>query len=442
MRRPEGITRLYIDFDSFFASVEQQVQPHLRGRPVGVVPLESEHTCCIAASYEAKAYGVKTGTSVLDAKKMCPDIVFTRARHEVYVQMHHAILEEMNRHVPVHAVRSIDEMVCHLMRNEAADALGLAARIKAGLAANVGAYVKASIGFAANELLAKIAAEMHKPNGCTILHTDQLPVALAHLKLTDIPGIAKGVEARLNRCGVYSIPALYALSPKQARAIWGGVGGERFLAKMQGYEVPDIETQKRMFGHSRMLPTVWRSPEKAKGCGRLLTIKAARRLRREPFFASQFTLYLRGAYGMRWEGSARFEPARDDHTMLNALERLYSAFMASGRVERLKQVGIILHGLSPLEGAQLSLFASGEEYALQRKWDTLSDVSDHLSARFGARALMQGHVPPQPPGGYAGAKIAFNRVPALSDFDIPGVSRDPGKAREGFGTIPNPLTTR
>jgi DNA polymerase-4 len=110
-------------------------------------------------------------------------------------------------------------------------------------------------------------------------------------------------------------------------------------------------------------------------------------------------------------------------------------------VERLKQVGIILHGLSPLEGAQLSLFASGEEYALQRKWDTLSDVSDHLSARFGARALMQGHVPPQPPGGYAGAKIAFNRVPALSDFDIPGVSRDPGKARDGFGAIPNPLTS-
>lgn len=416
MRKPEGIEQLYIDFDSFFASVEQQVQPHLRGRPVGVVPLESEHTCCIAASYEAKAYGIKTGTSVWEAKEKCPDIIFTRARHEVYVKAHHAILKELDRHIPVSKVRSVDEMACHLMRNEAADPHGLASRIKQGIAENIGAYITASIGFGPNELIAKIAAEMVKPNGLTIIYPHELPDRLAHLQLTDIPGISKGIERRLHRASIFSIPALYGLQPKEARAIWGGVGGERFLAKIRGYEVPEVLTTKRMFGHSRILPGQWRTPEKARACARLLTIKAARRLRREFFFATRFTLYLRGASGSRWEGEMQFDPARDDHTALLALEKLFDGWERKRREERLKQVGVILHGLVPLDDCQLTLFSAAIPFRERERWERLSEISDDLTGRYGAKALSHGPMPIQPPGGYAGAKIAFNRVPDLADF--------------------------
>src|SRR5664279_195169 len=76
---------LFVDLNSYFASVEQDVRPELRGRPVGVVPMMADTTCCIAASYEAKAFGVKTGTIVADAKRMCPDLVLVEARHELYV---------------------------------------------------------------------------------------------------------------------------------------------------------------------------------------------------------------------------------------------------------------------------------------------------------------------------------------------------------------------
>lgn len=419
MYKPEGLERLYIDFDSFFASVEQELQPHLRDRPMAVVPLESEHTCCIAASYQAKACGVKTGTGVREAKAMCPDIVFTRARHDVYVRVHGAILRELDRHLPVSKVRSIDEMVCALKANEARDPEGLAARIKRGLAENVGPRITASIGFAANELLAKIAAEMRKPDGLTILPTEALPQALVdmRLKLTDIPGVSRGIEHRLARAGVHSISDLYELAPRQARAIWGSVGGERFLARLKGYEVPEEATHKRMFGHSRVLPGAWRTPDRARACARLLTVKAARRLRREPFLATRFTLCLRGTGGTRWERETHFEPARDDHTMLIALERLHAAWLAEGRAERLKQVGVVIHGLVPRAGCQLSLFAAGSlPPREQARWERLSEVADELIARFGSRALSHGPVPEQPPGGYAGAKIAFNRVPDQADF--------------------------
>ena len=95
---------LFVDLNSYFASVEQQVRPELRGRPVGVVPMMADTTCCIAASYEAKAFGVRTGTIVADAKRMCPEIVLVEARHEIYIEYHHRVVEAVESCVPVTAV--------------------------------------------------------------------------------------------------------------------------------------------------------------------------------------------------------------------------------------------------------------------------------------------------------------------------------------------------
>ena len=109
---------LFVDLNSYFASVEQQVRPELRGRPVGVVPMMVDTTFCIAASYEAKAFGVRTGTIVADAKRMCPEIVLVEGRHEIYTEYHHRVVEAVESCVPVTAVCSIDEMACRLIGRE------------------------------------------------------------------------------------------------------------------------------------------------------------------------------------------------------------------------------------------------------------------------------------------------------------------------------------
>src|ERR1700742_3311749 len=101
---------LYIDFNSYFASVEQELNPALRGKPVAVVPVETDSTCAIAASYEAKAFGVKTGTPIYEARKMCPGLICVLAGHNHYVEYHERILDEIDRHIPVTKVCSIDEM--------------------------------------------------------------------------------------------------------------------------------------------------------------------------------------------------------------------------------------------------------------------------------------------------------------------------------------------
>jgi DNA polymerase-4 len=106
---------LYVDFNSYFASVEQQLRPELRGQPIAVVPVETDSTCAIAASYEAKAFGVKTGTPIYEAKRLCPGLTCVLARHERYVEFHHRLIEEIERHIPVTAVCSIDEVASRLM---------------------------------------------------------------------------------------------------------------------------------------------------------------------------------------------------------------------------------------------------------------------------------------------------------------------------------------
>ena len=191
---------LFVDLNSYFASCEQEARPELRGRPVGVVPMMADTTCCIAASYEAKAFGVRTGTIVADAKRLCPDIVLVEARHELYTEFHHRIVEAVESCVPVTAVCSIDEMACRLIGRERPllAAIDLGMRVKATIRERVGTMLRSSVGLATNRYLAKIASDMEKPDGLVALPLDLLPEALHQLTLRDLPGIGARTEKRLN----------------------------------------------------------------------------------------------------------------------------------------------------------------------------------------------------------------------------------------------------
>lgn len=172
---------LFVDFNAYFASVEQQDDPRLRGRPVVVAPVASEHTSAIAASYEAKARGVKTGTRIAEARRICHGLVVRVARPRLYVDYHRRLMAEIERHAPLHKVHSIDECSCRLGRaeREPQAARALAHAIKAGIARAVGPALTCSIGIAATPLLAKIASDLEKPDGLVILPTECVPERLA-----------------------------------------------------------------------------------------------------------------------------------------------------------------------------------------------------------------------------------------------------------------------
>ncbi|WP_112662678.1 Y-family DNA polymerase [Microvirga flavescens] len=415
---PSGLERLYIDFDSFFASAEQHLDPRLCGRPVGVIPVASDHTGLIAVSREAKALGLKRGMVVREARQQCPSIVLVEARHETYVALHKAILETVESVVPVKGVRSIDEMVCALLPSEQRQAEAIALRIKDKLAETFSPALTCSIGLGPNDLLAKIAAEMNKPDGLVIFHPDDLPGPLLTLPLTEVPGIAKGNAARLARAGVTDMAGFLRLQPKEARRIWGSVEGERLWMGLHGYAVERPETERRMFGHGRILPAEWRHLGGAYACARVLLAKAASRMRREGFAARSLGLWLNDRQGAEWHGEKRFPAAWDDPAFLTALAELFRRAKREYTSRRAHSLHIVLHDLQPMTEAGRDLFSDTPDAQLRRRMESLSLVADRLNAQYKSRML---HFGPWAaiPGGYAGAKIAFNRIPDAEDFDNP-----------------------
>ncbi len=160
MRLLTTIERLYPDFDGFFASVEQQCDKRLRGRPVGVVPFAgTDRTAVIACSREAKAFGVKNVMPIKDAKRLCPDIVFVPQKPDLYRRAHNALLSEIETVIPIDTAKSIDELTCRLDEAGRVHPIDLSARIKAAISENVGHCITSTIGFAANRQLAKMACK-------------------------------------------------------------------------------------------------------------------------------------------------------------------------------------------------------------------------------------------------------------------------------------------
>lgn len=406
---------LFLDLNSYFASVEQHMDPALRGRPVAVLPSMTDATCAIAASYEAKAYGIKTGTKIYEAKQMCPDLVCVPARHDVYVEYHHKVFAEVERHIHVSKICSIDEAACLLMKQDRTPerAAALARQIKRGLAANVSPVIKCSIGLAPNKFLAKLASDMQKPDGLTILQPHQIKDAVCKLSLRDLTGINTNMERRLNYAGVYTVEDFWNVAPKHARRIWGGVGGERFWYKLHGYDVPDIETKKSVIGHSRMLDPNLRIPEQAAQVTRYLTNKAAARLRRYEMYTGSLSLSVKTVEGRRWGADRTLCATQDSFKLLEVLSFLWTRMMDDLRPGLLLKVSISLSRLEEAQKVTPDLF---EDYTPKARVNrNLSEAMDKMNKKHGANTVTVG-MAPKTKAGFVGTKIAFNRIPEVEEF--------------------------
>ena len=416
MRKPATIERLYLDFDGFFASVMQQVMPELRGQPVGVIPFDiaaANSTAVIACSKEAKLYGVKNVMPVREARALCPHIKLVPQRPDLFRRANCALLNEITCEIPIETVKSIDELTCKLDKADIADPEGLAVRIKQRIKTNIGPYITCSIGFAANRLLAKIACKIDKPNGVTIWQPENMPGPLLQQPLDDIPGVGARMEARLNKAGIITMADLYNTQPKQMQGLWGNVHGERMWYALHGYEIYAQPTQRGMFGHGRVLPPSWRSIPKARDASRLLLTKAARRLRRDGYYANRVHLWLATREGP-WGRSYPLPCVNDDHAILSGLEALWDYVRHELRYgPKIMRVGATLLDLSPANARQLDMFLNDDEH--RQGWERLTAAIDFLNRKFGKRVVTLGPWN-EPDGGYAGGKIAFNRIPSAEDY--------------------------
>jgi len=395
VRKPERLEWLYLDFDGFFASVEQQARPALRGKPIGIVPFDGTvHTCVIACSKEAKALGVKNVMRLGDAKKICPELIL----------------------VPQ---TPVDELCCKLDRKDSDDPHGLSDKIKAAIAEGVGPHITCSIGFAANRHLAKIACKMDKPNGVTIWRPEDMPAPLLDLPFDDIPGIGSRMEKRLHMARIYNMRDLLATEPKQMRKLWRNVTGERLWYALHGYAIQAGKSERGMFGHGRVLPPELRTFKDARDCSRILLVKAARRMRREGYYAGSLFMWLslrrgykKGEYS--WTTKHKLHAANDDQACLSSLDKLWKhARQEVPKSMKIVRVGVTLGDLTLADSRQLDFLLNDDPE--RQKWESVTKAVDSLNARYGKSLVTMGKWV-MPPGGNLGGKISYTRIPRAEDF--------------------------
>ncbi len=406
MSRP--LRALYVDLNSFFASCEQQLHPELRGRPVAVVPMLADSTAVIAASYEAKAFGVKTGVRVGDAKKMCPGIVCVPARHGPYVVFHHKIREAIDKILPIAAVCSIDEIACELTGTQqtAEKATLMAIEIKKVIASDVGEFMKCSIGIAPNFLVAKIACDMQKPDGLTIIEDHELPHRLFTLKLQDIPGIGRRMDERLKEQNIHTMIDLLSSDEHKMRGLWGSVHGARLHHQLNGGWMDfRKEVAPKSIGHSHVLPPSERHREGALTIAHKLLWKAAVRLRAQKMMARRLSLSVRYLDGHRHDEECRMEGTQDSSFLLKQINSMYKT---APRKKPIK-VSIVLSDFVSEQEFQLSLF--GNNPKAQKAFQAV----DKINARYGKDTIYVGSLHEKL--GSAPTRIAFQRIPGLDEVD-------------------------
>jgi DNA polymerase-4 len=406
------LSTLFLDCDSFFASVEQQLRPELRGRPVGVLPLMTEGTCCIAASYEAKARGVRTGTPVPEARVLCPGIVFVQSRPGAYLDMHNRVLGAVREVADVRSIHSIDEIACRTPRSMRTPdrAETFAREVKRIIRERVGEYVRCSVGVGPNTLLAKTVAEMRKPDGLVVLDDDEMPGKIAHLPVEDIPGVGKRMGPRVRAHGIETIGDLHARSEDELASIWNGVIGRRMWMWLHGMDPPLPRTVTRTVGHQHVLPPALRAHERARGVLLRLLVKALMRaihMRAAPTrLIVSVTLDVAPFERMAFDAPLS-EGCTDFPTALRAASDVWASMPRTP----VKQIGVTLAGLVPLGSASASLF---EE---ERRGEGVCRAMYEVNSRHGRNALLPASTldtKDDAPGG-----IAFHVVPDASFFDGP-----------------------
>ena len=385
MSEPSPLSALFIDFDAYFASVEQHFEPSLRGRPVGVVPVMAESSCCIAASYEAKRMGVKTGTRVSEAREICPGIVIVPSRPELYIKTHHKTVEIVERCIHVEGVLSIDEMWAWLPYNwRTVEKISeIAASIKREMLREFSSALTCSIGVAPNRWLAKMASKMRKPNGFMIINDEDLPDILYSQSLSDIHGVGSSMKLRLHAAGIHSVQQLCACTLQQLHTIWGSVQGGRLYLQLRGHSVPDTVTEKRSIGHSHLLPPVKRRPVQAEAVLHKLTQKAGMRLRSYEMLAEALVIDLRYLNGERWSQEARFDPSSDALFFAKLVSQLWR--QRSLPQQPIRQLGVTMFRLVEKTNFTPSLFTPAH-----RNRDALNSAMDSLQLRFGKNAMHLG----------------------------------------------------
>lgn len=370
-------TILHLDMNAFFASVEQQSDPSLQGRPIAVTG-PGARTIITTASYEARAHGVGTGMTTHEAKRLCPGLILVVGNNREYTRISKLIFEMLRQYTPLVEVFSIDEAFLDLTGSLRlfGNADAIAREIKSRILDRFG--LTCSIGIAPNKLLAKLASDLQKPDGLTIIPPESVASLMKTTAIRDLCGIGPSTEQRLKKLGIATCGDLGRFNPETLTRHFG-IMGARLKSMGQGIDDSPVtpttaEEEVKSVSHSTTLNHDLTHKEDIHRYLLMLSEMVGRRARRHGAKGKTITLTIRYA----------------DFTTFSRQATLPSPFNRSGDIYRaaialldtlqltqpVRLLGVAISNLVHTS-EQLSLFPE------ERRLTTLSQAMDQVNDRFG-----------------------------------------------------------
>lgn len=412
---------LHIDFNSFFATVEQQANPRLRGKPIGVTGGDRmTRTVIGAASVEAKKFGVKTGMAIWQAKALCPQIILVRGDSDKYLEVSKKFLNIIKDYSPNVEVFSIDEAFMELNSKHEVlntkqtqnanvlnfenlnlnivsnldirisdlfiDAVKTAMEIKQRIKDELGQYITCSIGISYNKLMAKLAGSLKKPDGLIVIANEQEAIkVLDQIELNEICGIGFRIKKRLNNMGIFNFKDLRN-APLQALLASFKSYGQVLYDMARGIDqkavVPFFEKEEvKSIGHRHTISCDTEDILEIKQILLKLTELIARRLRAKNLVGKTVSLWYRSA-DFLGEGKQVTIPLTQDG--LEIFKAGWRIFNQVWQGEKIRMIGVSISNLRPQNPQNLTLFTEDQ------KQETIIQAIDKINNKFGEFTLQRG----------------------------------------------------
>ncbi len=377
---------LHVDMDAFFVSVEEVLNPSLKGKPVIVGGSPEGRGVVAAASYAARKFGIHSAMPVGKAQRLCPQAIFLRGSHGVYGEFSKRIFALLRNYSPLVEPMSLDEAYVDLTgcQRLQGPALQTAERIRNEIKTSVG--INASIGIASNKLLAKVASDYAKPNGLLWIAPGKEGKFLKPLPVNRLPGVGPRSGEQLKRMGVKTIAHLTLYSRKRLEKMYGQ-WGTRLYFKSRGVcdsPVSGEREDNRSIGRETTLEKDSMDARFLESKLSYLVEKAALQLRGSGLYARSVTLKLRTADFTTVTRSCTLpQPACQDHVIFQAAVGLFRTWFARATYVRL--IGVSLSSLTPNQDAQTSLFQT----VSPEQWEGLYRGIDRIRNKYGFRSILR-----------------------------------------------------
>ena len=407
---PKESTLMHIDINSCFATIEQQANPQLRGRPVAVAAYTTDNGCILAASVEAKQLGIKTGMRVKDGKLIYPKLDILPPDPWKYRDAHMKLRNLLRTYTDNVIPKSIDEFILNM---EGCPAFrhgihNVGREVEARIKKEIGDWITVSVGIAPNRFLAKTAAGLRKPDGLDEINKDNFMEIYSGMSLMDLCGIKQRNAARLGSKGIYTVTDFYRSDVRTLKAAFQSINGYYWYLRLHGWEIDDVEFGRHSYGNSYALPKPLVKIEELAPILHKLVEKTGRRLRKGGYKARGIHVAVSYRDGSYWHhGHLTGKILFDSRDIYKEAYRIlcHSPYQ--------KPVAILAESVFDLVDGDVSQTELFEDVS---KKERLSDALDFINEKWGDYVITPARM--LDTGEYVPDRISFGGVKELEEFAL------------------------